>query len=231
MPRRKNERPTWVYFIFDMRPEVLSGPWWRNGLPFYCGKTVFAPRARLADHVGRDSRRHPHRPLAKRIAECNGHIKIETMEFVPIGQNWAECERYWIRILRYLNPDCVNQADGGEGGAGVIPSEETRRKRSESLRNSERKKAATEARRGKPGHKHTEETKAKLRAAHLGMKASEETRAKMREAHKRRPPPTPERIAKVANAHRGMKRSAESRARMSLAAKNRTKRAVISASN
>src|ERR1700756_1258235 len=123
MPRRKNDRFTFIYWIADTRPEVIAQGF-ALGKPFYCGKTVYEPEKRLFDHMGRDSRRFPHRPIAKRLVECNGHVAIRVMEEVPVGEDWAARERYWISVIRRLYPDCVNVADGGEGGAGCIPSEE-----------------------------------------------------------------------------------------------------------
>lgn len=215
MPRRPNNNLTSIYWIMDLRPEIIADGY-SSGKPFYCGKTIFDPQLRLFDHRGRDSRRHPNRPIAKRLAVCGDHVRLQVMEVVPVGKDWAERERFWIRMLRFAYPDCVNVADGGSGAAGCIPSEETRRKRGISLRNSPKKQAAVLARTGKPsGHKHTEETKQRLREMHLGMKASEAARAKMRESRKNVPPHSAERIRKIADWHRGKKRSAESCKRIS----------------
>ena len=218
MPRRPNTRPTNIYWLLDTRPEMLLV--WPDGKPFYCGKTIFKPEKRLADHRGRDSRRHPHRPIAVRLKECDGQVRVILKEVVPVNVDWQERERQWVAKLRAEFPDCVNVANGGEGGAGCIPSEETRRKRSESLLRSAAKRADTLRRRGVPtGQVHSEATRQKLRNAHIGMKASDATRAKMRKSAKRRPPPSQESIRKVAEAHCGMKRSAESRKRISEACK------------
>lgn len=218
MPRKKETRATTIYWLVDTRPDTIAAGW-PNGLPFYCGKTVFDHEFRLRDHR-RDAIRHPHRLIAKRMVECGDFVRSRVMEMVPLDQNWGERERYWISTLRLLYPGCVNVAVGGQGASGVIRSAETRRRMSESNRNSEKRKAATLARTGKPsGQKHTEETKQKLREAHLGMKASDATREKMRESAKLKAPLTAEHIRKAAESHRGKKRSLETRQRISEAQK------------
>lgn len=218
MPRRPSTKGTSIYWLLDVRPEILVDH--PAGKPFYCGKTIFTVEQRLHDHMGRDSNRHPNRLIAKRLAECNGQVSFAVMEVVPAGGNWQDRERHWIRHIRFMHPDCVNMCAGGEGGAGCIPSEETRRKRSQSLRNSPAKRAETLRRTGVPtGQVHTAETKRRISEARRGTKASDETRAKMREAAKHKPPRTAEHIEKVARAHRGMKRSPECKRKISEAQK------------
>jgi len=88
-----------------------------------------------------------------------------------------------------------NRSDGGEGCSGWIPSDETKRKISDSkkgkrrgkIHSEESKRKISEARKGKP---RSEETKRKMSESTKGRKGkhiSEETRRKISEAKKGKP--------------------------------------------
>ena len=93
-------------------------------------------------------------------------------------------ERYWIAKLRADGAPLLNVAEGGAGCPGVIPNDDTRRKRAESVRKSwetetvrvrfrateeQLKKMSDALRVNHPrswlGRKHTDETKAKMSAS------------------------------------------------------------------
>jgi len=76
-----------------------------------------------------------------------------------------------------------NKTNGGEGSSGVVRSEETRRKMSETKKNpsEETRKKIGKASKGRT---HSQETKKKMSEAHKGKTLSEETKRKMSEAQK-----------------------------------------------
>jgi len=80
---------------------------------------------------------------------------------------------------------------------------------------------------GRTGFKHSDETKAKLRAINLGKKHSDETKAKLRAISlgKKQPPRTAETKAKISAAKMGSKHSDETKAKMSAAHRNKQKTA------
>jgi hypothetical protein len=154
MPRQKNTRPTNIYWLYDTRPEMVAkyGP---EGLPFYCGKTVYSIKHRFQAHWYA-VRMHPDRPVSVYLSSFGECTRAKLIETVPVGVDWVARERYWIARLRTLNPDCVNIAIGGNGSAGFVHSAEFRAK-------------ASAVHRGKIT---SEETKAKMRATALGRKNS-----------------------------------------------------------
>lgn len=85
-----------------------------------------------------------------------------------------------------------NLTDGGEGGSGLIHSEETRRKRSEAAKKNmseEHRRKISEANKGNKsalGYKHSEETRRKISEANKRRTLSGETRRKLSAALKSR---------------------------------------------
>lgn len=113
MSRQKISHPTNIYWLYDMRLDVLAthGP---RGCPFYCGKTVQIPKVRLRHHRS-FAGRFPKRPSASRINQCGVHLRLEVVEVVPSDGDWMACEKAWIAALRMLYPaDATNVSDGGE---------------------------------------------------------------------------------------------------------------------
>jgi group I intron endonuclease len=125
----------------------------------------------------------------------------------------AEREQYYIREWKTKAPNGYNLTDGGEGC--LNPSEETRRKMSES-RSGENHPLF--------GKTRSEETRRKMRENHsdvsgenngfFGKTHSEETRKKMSESAKNRPPISDETRKKSSEARKGKTRSEETRERM-----------------
>jgi group I intron endonuclease len=99
-----------------------------------------------------------------------------------------EKEIFYIAKFKEEGHRLLNLTNGGDGVLGYIHSDETRRKKSESM-----KKTIG----GKPAHnrgsKHSEETKKKMSESHKGAtspnkgkKLSEEWKSNMSKAHKKR---------------------------------------------
>lgn len=210
MPQQKNTKPTSIYWLFDMRPETLVE--YPNGRPFYCGKTVKDATARLVKHRA-VARECPHRPIATWLNECGDYVRVQVMEIVSAGDDWAARERHWIATLRLLYPGCANVTDGGQGAPGVIPSQSRREKVRAALtgkkHSPERRARFSAAMRGK---KPSVETLAKLSISRTGKKRSVEARARMSAAQKGRP------------GNKGLVHSAEARANMRAAAIHREQR-------
>jgi group I intron endonuclease len=95
-------------------------------------------------------------------------------------------EPLWIKQLKDEGYVLYNMTDGGDGIPGLIHSEETKRKMSDSLR----------------GKIRSDETRQKLREANLGKMHSDETRKKVSEAikGKKKPPRTEEHCKKLSEA-------------------------------
>lgn len=226
MPRRPNTRPTHIYWLIDVRPEVIAAGW-PNGQPFYCGKSVH-PQKRFKQHLY-SAVHGSHGDVGTRVAECKGFIQFHVVEVVPVNGNWRERERHWIKLLRYTFP-AVNISDGGEGTPGWSPSKDARRRIGNAqrgkfvseetrtkLRLARAKQVITEETRAKlrarfkgvkrpeisaatKGRKIPEEVREKIRASLMGRKHSETRRANIAAAvrGKKRPPRSPEHCAKIA---------------------------------
>ena len=110
---------------------------------------------------------------------------------IYLKQNLTEAEAfkheiYMIDVLgrKDLGTGILrNRTNGGEGPSGWVPSEETRRKMSESSKNpsEETRRKISEAQKG---HTVSEESKKKMSEAQKGKTTSEETRKRMSEAKK-----------------------------------------------
>lgn len=183
--RRKNTRPTLIYWLLDIRPETIAAGW-PVGKPFYCGKTVSTTNDRLRGHR-ECARRFPAREISKRLAACGEHVSVLTMETVPVEGDWRARERHWIKILRFSFPDVANISAGGHGTVGMVHSAETRAKISTS-------KA------GKPGKPRSAETRAKISAIHKGRKLAPEVIARRTETRKNWKP-SPDHLAKLCAGH------------------------------
>lgn len=128
---------------------------------------------------------------------------------VATESTWQDAERHWIKTLSVVY-ELVNSTDGGDGlvnpsddvrrrigekvskilignsrRAGVLHDEASRAAISAGLRNSQAKKDFDEFRRGKPGHK-----------------ISDEAKRKISEANKGRPRPDASRLVSALNANR-----------------------------
>ena len=150
--RRQNTKTSFYVYIH----KTLTGR------VFYVGK-------------GHGRRAWSHRDRSTRwTATVRKHgLQIEIVESHLL--EWYALEREIELISLYGRTNLVNMTDGGDGSSGCIPSEETRRKTSQSsaLAHSrpgvkDRHRAATKAALSRP------ETRAKMSTASLGKKQSAE---------------------------------------------------------
>lgn len=178
MPRRPNTKPTNIYWLVDTRPETIASGW-PVGKPFYCGKTVHSVERRFAGHKC-DALKYPTRPISRALLKCGNDIQVKLIEIVPINIDWTVRERHWIRLLRYLNPECANVSNGGDGPAGMIHTEAARKRMSLAKQNckDETRRKLSEYAKNRPP-----EVLAKIGAASRGRVDSDETRKRRRESH------------------------------------------------
>ena len=105
---------------------TLSDP--RTGVVRYVGKSN-NPKSRYTRHMGeaRDNQVcHRHFWIAS-LSAAGVKPTLSVIEECP-REIWQEREVYWIAFYRAAGNDLVNRSDGGDGAAGCVTSEETRRK-------------------------------------------------------------------------------------------------------
>lgn len=160
------ERLAHIYGLFDPRTGYLR----------YIGKTVQSLNERVNQHLARvDSNTHKNmwlrqlkeqglRPVCVSIAQC-------TVDAVD------QLERVWIALFKELGADLTNHTEGGEGGntwSGRRHSQETRRKMSEikigKVFSQETRNRMSQSAKLRIRHPHSEETRAKIKEAHLKLR-------------------------------------------------------------
>lgn len=146
----ENPKPVHIYGLYDPITGNLR----------YIGKSI-RPEQRLQNHMNEIS--HCHRSHWLQSLKARGlKPDMEILETVSGCWPWQESERFWIRRMKELGCDLVNNTSGGDGVPGL------------SGEGKERMLATWK------GRKHTPETIAKLVAARaLRPPFSIETRAKM----------------------------------------------------
>ena len=188
-----NENRFYVYGLFD------------RGVPFYIGK---GQTDRVKQHA-RDAKNGSKLPVHRKIRKLN-YQHEERILLRNITSNHAlELEKTTIKLFGRRDKGTGtlwNLTDGGDGGLGHIPSEET-------------KKKISAAHMGKT---FSPETRAKLSKAHKGLKSgvklSEEHKAKINPRGRKLSDETKAKIgAKNKIANKGKKASLETRKRMSVA--------------
>lgn len=91
-----------------------------SGKVRYIGKSQYLPTRRLIYHI-RDARAGGARPVAhwlRGIDKKNLRPIISVLERVPLGDDWAAREKYWIAEHRSAGASLLNLTDGGEGLSG-----------------------------------------------------------------------------------------------------------------
>lgn len=111
------DRPTFIYGLIDPRNDQIR----------YVGKTVLAPKRRLATRIWHSKaagrKHHRHAWLAGLAAD--GHVpEVVELEVVPPGADWIEAEQFWIAYFRSIGADLCNLTIGGDGAPGAKCSEE-----------------------------------------------------------------------------------------------------------
>lgn len=100
-------------------------------------------------------------------------FKREIIQFASFKEELNFLERYYIQKLNSLVPHGYNIATGGHGGYTGEVSEESREKIRQALKgkpkSKEQRRRLSEAKKGIPTHKQTEETKKKISEAHMGI--------------------------------------------------------------
>lgn len=176
----------------------------------YVGYTSKGLKQRIKEHVSEAKAKNTcyrHRWLRALIV---AGVKVEAIVLEEVdATNWQERERHWIAEL--YGPRLTNSTEGGEGlvspsaeirakigikvsallvgnqrRKGVPHTDETKGRMSATRRVSEKVRAGYEARKGRQGPKHSEETKQKIRELKLGKKhppRSMEWKAKQSAAH------------------------------------------------
>lgn len=223
-----------IYGLFDPLTTELR----------YIGKTVRSLQRRVVTHRAA-VRLRPHLPIYRwwrSLAVGGMEPEADVIEVVPAGDDWVECEQFWISYFRCIGCNLLNLTGGGEGTVGLVFSEAHR----QNLRRSHMGQRPTPEHRRKlqiankevwsrkPGSRwkpgqleKTLATKAERRAQGLYKKRaphSAATRAKI-SASKRGHKHTEEYKAKLSiirmGQGRGSRRSPEAKAKMSAAKRGR----------
>lgn len=151
----------YIYILYDPRTNKIR----------YVGETYRKPVARLKEHCRYQKEKHHRARWLNQLRSLNLKPIMEVIEECT-EETWAARETYWIAYYRNQGYDLVNEDKGGRGRKEYTPSEETRRKQSESKKGN--KNAL--------GYKHTEETKRKESEAQKGKTFSEDHKRKLKEA-------------------------------------------------
>lgn len=185
--RRKNTKPTAIYWLFDARPDTISEIGWTCGVPFYCGKTI-RPTARFSGHkrIARQGDAKNQKSLYEFIAICGDHLRFNIVEIVPADGDWIEAEKRWIRTLRSVNNFCLNASDGGAGSPGYVLRPEhieaMRRHQTGKKYPTEVRARMSAAKRGCKGRPLTVEHQAKLLDANTGRSLTGASLEQLRES-------------------------------------------------
>lgn len=95
----------------------------------YVGKTKYESVIRWRDHI---NGYHPSSLIHKAIVKYGvDNFKFEILEHSVSEDKLNDLERYYIELCRSKTPNGYNLTNGGDGGLGLLVSEETRRKQSE----------------------------------------------------------------------------------------------------
>lgn len=151
-------------FIYGLN-EPCAGPDPTAGRCRYIGKAA-DPYARYERHLKESEtlREDNHKARWVRSLLKVGKTPIlEILDEVPEAE-WQFWETEWIRLYRALMFRLTNETLGGDGGKGHVPSEETRKKVSLSLKGNH----------NSLGRVPTAETRKKLSVAHTGKVFTEE---------------------------------------------------------
>lgn len=160
----------------------------------YVGKTKHCAQARLRSHL-KDTE-HTHKARWLRKLACQGiEPALKVLEHAA-PENLSAVECVWIEKLREAGHPLTNSTKGGESGPGAPPGNQYAK-----------------------GHKHSEETRARLSEAGKGRRLSEHQKTRLFEGRDseeaRRKKSEAMKGNQNAKGHIGMKRSEETKARIS----------------
>ena len=159
-------------------------------------------------------------------------LKEEYIKTCYSEEEMCSDEQYYIKLFKTLWPNGYNLTEGGDG---LIPCEETRRKLRDANKgkklSEETKKKMSEAQKGEKNHffgkHHSEETLLKLIAANKGRHHTEEAKKKISDKIKGRTSPnkgkhpSEETRRKMSISRKGKHHSEESKRKMSAAQKGK----------
>lgn len=151
----------------------------------YVGKTLNL-KARLSQHLRKSSKETTRLGnwlrRVIRIGKTPDAIELDRV----VGEDWADAERFYIRLARDIGFDLVNATDGGEGSS--IKGEEHHNFGSTSFPGMENLRRAQKSGKDNPafGEPVPEERRVRISAGLTGIKRSEQTRSKMSAAQKLR---------------------------------------------
>ena len=180
----------------------------------YVGKSI-DPVIRLKNHCKAYENARSAKWVKSLRPEIPAMVVLET-----VGTDWIEAEQFWIAYMRFLGARLTNLTLGGEGALGMIASEESRVKRSVSMR----------------GRVVSNDTRAKIKEAHLNRseEAKQATSEKIHQAAINR---TPEERALIGDKIRAIRANISDATRAKLSAaltgkkhtpETRAKQSVIS---
>lgn len=117
------ESKTYIYVLKDPRTDQVR----------YVGKTDYVKR-RYRRHIKEHT--HSHKSYwVRSLLEQGVYPSLEVIEECDKSV-WQEREIYWIAFFKSQNADLVNSHNGGSGALGYSPSEETRKKISQKIKES-----------------------------------------------------------------------------------------------
>lgn len=95
----------------------------------YIGKTKFKALVRWKDHV---TGYHPNSAIHKAIVKYGvTNFSFEVLEINVDEDSLNEWEMYYIKLYNSKSPNGYNLTDGGDGGLGMVITDDWRRKQSE----------------------------------------------------------------------------------------------------
>jgi group I intron endonuclease len=183
----------------------------------YIGQTIKSLSNRVSEHIKSNSyignalRKYGIQSFVTSVID-----EADTKEILK------EKEKYWIKTLDCKAPNGYNLTDGGDGAIGVFQSEETRRKRSETLKGRPRPDLSERNRnnKGKPAHNKgipmLEEQKLKISKTLVGRKRTTPI------WNKGLTKETDERVKQMGENYKGHTVSEETKKKISLARKGHT---------
>jgi hypothetical protein len=187
---------------------------------------AFLREDRTPYYIGKGKDNRAYRRRHKGIKPPKDKSRILILKQNLTEEEAFKHERYVIAVFgrKDLGTGILhNRTDGGDGASGTVVSNKTRKKLSEANKNpsEETRRKMSESHKSKTLSK---ETKIKMSESSKGKTHSEETKIKMSEAKKgrSRPPHSEETKRKLSEANKGKKQSEEHRRKNSEVNKGRT---------
>lgn len=132
--------------------------------PRYVGKSI-RPYERLRNHIN-EAPSNCHRSHWIQSLKARGIEPVLTiLERLHPDDDWRQREKEWIAELRSVGWNLTNNTDGGDGVSG-LPEATRARMRQTWLGRKHRPETIEKLKVSRPGFRHTEETKARMRIVH-----------------------------------------------------------------